>query len=227
MMAAVYPQSAKLTGKERMFGVFPNCAHFGYRCSVKVTELPDESPEVRDILGLNSFRVRESAVHISGLDSYGQPVGSRWIKALGMYEVIWDTPDGKMPRTPNSSMGGLGFEKPEPCVIVGGDPSYPFFSDPEYFLTLRSVKECYPPGWTANLHMGHFTPRDLCERMDEIRNQDPNRITSTLAKETQHLRAVRRLLEEAIHREERIDGAELIRYDRWSYRWSQTEEKST
>jgi len=32
---------------------------------------------------------------------------------------------------------------------------------------------------------------------------------------------VRRLLEEAIQREERVDGAELIRYDRWSYRWSE------
>jgi len=220
-MAAAYPQDPSLKGKDRMFGTFPNCYHFGYRCSVKVTELPDESPEVRDILGLNAFRVGEPAIHISGLDSYGSPVGAQQILALGMYEVIWDTPDGKMPRQPNSSMGGLGFEKPEPCVIVGGGCSFAFFTDPEYSLTLRSVFAYRPVCWCPNGHMGSFTPRDLCERMDEI----SNRVNTwdRLAQNGQHLRAVRRLLECAIQYNWKIDGSELIRYSRWSYRWSSAE----
>lgn len=213
-MAGVYPQPPGLTGEDRIFGTFPDQRIFGYRCSIQVEKLPDEHCSLVDILGFYSFRVGELAIHISGLNSCGEVVGARRIEALGMYKVLWNTPDGKKPREPHSSMGGPGFDGPEPMVIVGDTLHHAMWTNCEYFVTLRGLHSLRPAGSVGDTGTALFTPSEVCKAMDKRRK---NRFSSY--DEPQHTRAVRRLIEDAMRCGETIDGDELIRYSRWSYRW--------
>lgn len=204
-MAGVYPQPPGLTGEDRIFGTFPDQRIFGYRCSIQVEKLPDEHCSLVDILGFYSFRVGELAIHISGLNDYGEVVGAHRIEALGMYKVLWNTPDGKKPREPNSSMGGPGFDGPEPMVIAGDTLHHAMWDGCKYFVTLRGIH---------SLFRSVFTPRDVCQAADKIRKND----FSTFD-EPQHTRAVRRLIEDAIRINATINGDTLCRHGRWAYQW--------
>ena len=207
---SVYPQAPGLTGEARYFGLFPGQRIMGYSCSIKTDKLPDGAPQAVDILGLpGTFRVGELAIHISGLNSFGERVGARQIKAIGMYQIIFATPDGKKPKEKNTSFGGTGVDEPEACVIVGDHYHHAMFSSCDHFVTLRGIH--------ALCHQGPFHPVAVCEHIDEVRAK--TRFPSTFRKETQHVRAVRRLLEDALMCGEEISGQRIERTGRWNYRW--------
>ena len=100
---------------------------------IKIKQLPDSGDQAKDMLDVSSSRIAEPAIHISGLNSYGEMVRSRSINAIGTYEVIWKTPDGKKPHGPNMSLVGMGCDGPEPCVIVGEAWHHVMYLSCDYF----------------------------------------------------------------------------------------------
>ena len=204
-------------GRPRVFGVFENQQIMGYKCSIKCEQAEDGDERFIDMLGMAGvFRVGGMAIHISGLNSYGYPVGARIINAIGIYEIVWPG-DGKKPHEPNSSFGGLGCDGPEPTIITGGEMKHAMWSACDYFVTLEGVYR-----WGRGLQ--EFTPKDICVAIDKRQRRNT---WDRLAESSQHTRAVRRLLEESVglsnHNIPTVSGkvgsTEIQRVGRWAYRW--------
>jgi hypothetical protein len=218
---AVHPQPAGLVGKDRVYGTYGNQMLFGYPCSIRTIEIPDGDPRVIDAMGYaGTFRVGELAMHISGFNSYGAKAGAGRIEAIASYEVLWQTPDGRIPREKNASFGGLGCEGPDICAIVGDPMHHAMFHEASYSVTLRGIHQWRKGDYYEYASCAYFgfSPEDVCARVDEVRASGI--YPTKFARQKQHTTAIRRLIEDAMRLGASIDGEELIRYDRWRYRWT-------
>ena len=215
-MGSVYRIPDEATGDARMFGTFPNQRILGSACTIAVLKLDDGALECCDELGIYGSFVRGSlAIHISGLNAFGQEVGPGPIKHIGLYGVAWDDPQGNKPY-------GFGTEKPEAGVIVADelgnyDEHHAMFSACDSFVTLEGVfRHCDQNG------LGTFTPAELCAAMDA-------RADRSWKFGKQQIASVRRLLEAGLSDglpEHPIIGyaQRLVRIGRWSYAWKSLEQ---
>jgi hypothetical protein len=213
-MCSVYPQAPGLKGEDRYFGLFPNQRIMGYRCSIKTVKLPDGDPGAIDLLGLaGMFRVGELVVHISGRTNFGAQCWGSAIIALGTYQMIFDTPDGKKPVEKNSSFGGMGVDGPDVCCISGDTEHHAMFSECDYFVTLRGLKL-----WAENRK---WAPIEVCRYVDDVRNKTrtERQMKSDFAVGRQHTSAIRRLAETAISIKATIDGYHLEQVRRGCFVW--------
>ena len=197
-MGSVYQIPDEAKGDARMFGTFPNQRILGSACTIAVLKLDDGALECRGSL----------AIHISGLNAFGQEVGPGPVKHIGLYGVAWDDPQGNKPY-------GFGTEKPEAGVIVADElgnyaEHHAMFRACHSFVTLEGVFR-----WCDQNGIGTFTPAELCAAMQADRHW-------RLGKK--QISAVRRLLEAGLADglpEHAIIGyaQRLVRVGRWKYAW--------
>ena len=216
-----YIISEDAVGESRYFGKFPGCHILGTPCTINVDALPDASPVAVDILGYPTFRRNGMAIHISGLDAFGNKAGAGHIRALGMYSVGWTGRASGLPGLPS----GLGCRASEPAVIVSSGcrqwQHHAMFSRCDSFLTLEGVfnwagASSVHPDWV-------FEPSDIMNTLNSKR-------VDTWLYERQHLAAIRRLLEDCVDvsnngilsDDGKIGVACLQRDGRWAYRWHRT-----
>jgi hypothetical protein len=180
-------------GDARFYGVFRAQSILGYVCDIAVVPVTDDHPEVRDILGVAQVCLLDSAVHVSGIDPFGQRTGPGFVRAIGCMTICWQ--DERVAASPPS---GLGCRAPEIGIIVSWDGDaagtahrdatwqhHCFYAAPKGFLTLRGVFQ-----WWRDNGYGAFGVRDIARAVDAGR---PNYLRTE--GEAQHEGAFRRLLE--------------------------------
>lgn len=218
---SLYTVPIDATGDERIYGTFTEQRILGYPCTIKVDEVSDNNPAVRDMLGQAAVMRGDAAIHISGLDPFGKKTGPGFIRAIGNVEVEFSLPSQK-----EDPPAGLGCRGPEVAVIVSWDSDemgnghrsdiwqhHSLFSGVDHWITLRGLL-----GWckgSSRIYEFGFTPRDVCEAIDRIGRREGCMRT---AGDRQHESAVRRLLETLVDvQNTKLDGFMLGRSGRWNY----------
>lgn len=190
-------------GDPSVFGDF-NCTVLGEPLIVTVDRIEDDDARCLDILGV-PFRRGDSAIHISGLDEYGEVTCGGFVREMG-----WQSARRVDGKPVQSTMGTA-----EAVVIVmhtrhdrWNAPHMAQFSDAAYFVTRRGLSVVFSGA--------PFTPDDVAERIDAARETARGeRPMFPVRSDPQHRRAIRRLLEGAV-------GAPrgVSRVGRWGYVFS-------
>ena len=211
MTGSVYRVPDEAKGEARIYGTFPNQRILGSACSITVERLEDGHIAAIDEMGIGGvFNRGGVAIHISGLDSFGDKAGPGIIKHIGLYCVAWDNPEGHKPC-------GFGCDGPEPGVILADESGYceehhAMMSGCDSFVTLEGIYR-----WCDQNGVGAFSPAELCADMDR-------RADRFWKFGKQQIASVRRLLEyglvSGLPAHPVIgDGKVLDRIGRWKYCW--------
>lgn len=196
---------------DSVFGEF-DCRILGQEVIVTVERREDRDPHVRDILGF-PMRRRCAAIHISGKRDNGTMDHGGFIQELGWWSVRAAEAGSEVKFSPR---------EPHAVAIVMNptDPDEPhagklhmvqWEGGAEYYLTMDGLY-AIAGGW-------RFRPEEVLARI----NENPMRQGRIPLEGAQHLRAIRRLLEQmcgvsnisSAQWENRM--ATLERGSRWSY----------
>jgi len=214
---SVYSVPDDAVGDARVYGRFEGQRILGSPCVITVERLDDGDPRALDLLRVPGFRRVGAAIHISGLDPFGQRTGPGFIRALGLYSIDWHGRE--------EHPGGLGCAEPEPVAILTWDGdaggTYHRRDDWQHHVHYGACGSVLTLQALADLFDDTFGPEDVCRRADEI--QGRSRCLTYC--EPQHIRAVRRLLDThvGVQNNHIQPRATLRRASRWAYRWERSQ----
>lgn len=196
-----------------VFGHFFGCdgnERLGYNCDQHVERCEDGDERVSDVFGL-PVRRGAMAIHVSGLDRYGDMSFGGLIREIGINHEQWSDSDEFRPsvivRTQHERHGLHVAE----------------WSDSEYWVTLDGIHR-------HMVDVQPFTPQQIIDAVNWIR-KSKGWPKYRMLEGAQHARAIRRLLESAVgvsnlaagavpsKRYPRACGAPLVRATRWSYQF--------
>lgn len=176
------------TGDARIWGRFEECYLFGQHVAIETKKLDNGDPRAVDILGVaGAFRRGEPCIHISGLHDDGSKIlASPHVAEIGIYRVDWL---GK-----KRGCAGTGCSDPE-AVISERYRSRAFWDlhSCDSYVTLRGIVV------TAARYGYNFDARTICALIQKSR---PESLTDYSG--PRHVRAVRRLLDDAVARETKL-----------------------
>ena len=216
---SVYAVPADAAGEAAVYGEFGGCRILGHECSIVVERAGVDADQAPDILGRpNVWALGGHAIHISGLDTFGQRTGPGFVRALGRYRVQW----ASEPASPHDRPSGLGCREPEWAAIVSwdGDATGRGHRDDRWqhiahwgcvrgFLTGEGLRR----EWVAQ-GRPTFRAGDVLEWIDARRDM---RRSMALAGDRQHSSAVRRLCETMVGVSNHPWPWVLRRSGRWAY----------
>lgn len=220
MNSIVYSQYAvptTATGDDRIYGRFEGCTILGMSCDIEAKPLQCGDDACVDALGVAGvFRRGDMAIHVSGINDFGEKTGPGFIRAIASYCVHWRSATMQPP-------SGLGCDGGyEPTAIVTWDSEkhsdshyhkdlwahHAYYSACSSFFTMAGIVKLMDVGKV-------FTPTSILHESDiRLGKRSP-----MLLGEKPHTVAMRRLLEEAVGVTNTIHGVVLKRAGRWSYRF--------
>ena len=196
-------------GDESVFGEFPDCHVLGQDVIQSYERVEDGDLRVKDIFG-HPLRRKAACIHISGLNDFGKLSFGALVYEIGWYTVrAKDGGEVKFsPRDPHGVAIATSFQDLD--ENWGGKLHMGQWSASDGLVTLDAIETEFP-----GPH-GIFTPADVIDRIEAVGKK-----RSWSLKEPQHLRAVRRLLDQMVGVSNEaggsIPGKTLHRHRRWGY----------